>query len=137
MSNIGSIKRRSITFKERFVGSNLQVSVLTAALTPIFEFNCEGIDRILCQVTPGGQAFNAFSIEGKAHPDATYTVLYNAGFATPTGILLGTSGNLAALAANTPGYFLLDCKGINALRIQAKSAVANTPADVYISGEGA
>lgn len=136
MSNIGSLARSSFQYKQRLLGKNLAVSVAVAGLTPLLELNVEGIERVFCEVVPGANAFDAFSIEGKAHPDGSWTVLFNTGFATPAGILLGTSGDLAALGAGTSGWFLLDTKGIYALRVQASAAVGASVSNAYISGAG-
>lgn len=136
MGNIGSIGRSSYAYKQRLLGKSLGVSVAVAGLTTLLEMCVEGIERVFCEVVPGANAFDAFSIEGKAHPDGSWTVLYNSGFAAPTGILLGTSGDLAALGAGTSGWFLLETKGIYALRVQASAAGGATVSNAYISGSG-
>lgn len=134
------VSRKPMTYGQLLSANNVGVAVTTAALAEILKLIVESQERILVQVKnkSGANAFNAFQISVKANESADWAVLYSTGaaFTAPSGILVGASGDLTILPANTYGWFILDTRGIYAVRVEAKVAAADTTADVYVSGYG-
>ncbi len=113
--------------------TNFRVPV-SSSLTTIAEISpLAPTQRIFFTDALTGANFNAFQIQGKANVNDAWSVLYSTNYTTPTGILIGTSGDLAALAASSEGWFILDARGLAGIRIQASSAGAAV-SNVYISG---
>ena len=85
-----------------------------------------GYDRIMVDVLPGAAAFTAFSILISAD-GTTYSTAYNTSgdFTTPSGILVGTSGDLTILGAATHGWFILDVTGVNSIQIKAQAGATS------------
>ena len=107
--------------------------VAVASLTTIGEaIDVSHYGSIKVDITNGDNAFDAFSIQGSAD-GSNYDVLYDASvdFTSPSGILIGTSGNLTALAAATRGWFILDCSSLSSLKVQAS---ANTTISAGVAG---
>jgi len=75
-------------------------------------------DQFEIQISPDGANFEtAFSATGD--------------YTSPTGILIGCSGDLTGLAAAATGWFILDCRGLDKLQVQAS---ANTTQSVGVTG---
>ncbi len=92
------------------------------SLTLIGAITVSEYDRIMVDVLPGAAAFTAFSILISAD-GTTYSTAYNTSgdFTTPSGILVGTSGDLTILGAATHGWFILDTTGLNSIQIKAQA----------------
>lgn len=77
--------------------------------------------------------FDAFEIQASVDGGSNFETLYSssADYTNPAGILIGTSGDLTILAADTTGWFILNCSGIDQLRVQAS---ADTTQSVGVTG---
>lgn len=101
------------------------ITVPASGTTTLAELDVSRFERILFQFDVATQALDAFLIQARAHTDANYRSLYSivGDYTSPTGILVGASGDLTTVAASGNGWFILDCKGLDGLRILASSAV--------------
>ena len=127
-----------VTSKEpgRIIADNVAVTVLAASNTTILELSVDDIDQLGVEVTPATQAFDAFLFQGRMSPEGAYQTIKSATWATPGGLLLATSGDIAALAAGTPGFVVLDVRGLYSVRFQASKAVADSAATIRAIGKG-
>lgn len=109
-------------------GSLSQTSIATAGTTvldgPILTLN---MDKIYVEIDneDASNIFDGFQIDISTD-NSNWQTIYNvaADFTTPSGLLVGASGNLTALAASTTGWFILDCSGLSYIRIQASADTA-------------
>jgi len=108
------------------------VTVAASGNTVLATVNCTGIETIAASVKGVGAALDAFLIEGQAHPDAEWVTMFNT-FSAAAGVLKFISGNLAALADGVTGMFMLDVRGLHAVRISA-SAASSIPVTTCING---
>ena len=120
---------------ERSVEVENVALAIPEALTTALELEDIGDTvRMGFEVLTGAQAFDQFSIDIKFHHDGAYQAVYNAAgdFTTPAGLLVGASGDLVALAAATAGWFIMETRGLYAVRIRAACAnVAGTTTNFY------
>lgn len=122
--------------KSTLASTTVAVAGLTTIGTAISTIDMEQIYVRIDNSDDTGTAailFDAFEIQGS--PDGlTFDTLYSTAgdYTSPTGILVGTSGDLTILAADAIGWFMLDCSSINVLRIQAS---ADTTQSVGVTGE--
>lgn len=118
---------------------NLAVSLPGTGNTTILDWDVTRLARIFVEISnAAGQALDVFQIQARAHPDGDFITLYSTSgdFGTPIGLLVGTSGNLAALAAAAVGFFIMDVTGIERVRILASAAADSAIVSVYATGEG-
>jgi hypothetical protein len=123
--------------RQLLTAENLALPV-AAPLTVLLELEVGGLEMIGVQVSPTVQAFNAFAIEGKVHPDAPYVTLYNTAgaFTTPVGLIIAASGDLTTQAAGTQGWVILRVEPLFMVRIRASSVVNGGTTDAYAGGSG-
>jgi len=78
--------------------------------------------QVYCSITVTGQDLDQFAIKVKASDDDTAQTLFNAAadFTSPTGDLIGTSGDLTALAVGT-GWFKMNVDGYQTIEVWAAS----------------
>jgi hypothetical protein len=69
-------------------------------------------------------AFDQFEVQGRFHRDDEFHTLYATGFDTPTGLVVGASGDLTLLAYQATGWLLLNVLPLYEVRIQAASDAA-------------
>lgn len=115
---------------------NLAVSLPAAGNTIILELPVEGITNIGVQVDVTVQALDAFIIQGKFNASGAFVTLYSAAgsYTSPAGLLIGASGDLTAQAAGTTGWFLMDVRGLYAIKVLASAAVDSALVDAYAGG---
>ncbi len=118
------------TVLPRTTGTLASTTVALAGLTTIgAAFDVSGFSRLFVQIdNAGANAFDAFEIQGSPDGGTTYEALYSAAgdYTTPAGALVDASGDLTALASGATGWFILDTRGIDYLRIQASAAVGSS-----------
>lgn len=114
---------------------NLAVAVAGTGSTTIMELITLGLTRIFVHIGVSVHNLDAFAILGQGHPDASFDTLYSTSgqFTTPTGILVGCSGDLTAQAVGS-GWFILDVTGLNAVKVTCSGTSDGTLVDVYASG---
>ena len=127
-----------VTSKEpgRVVANNVDAVVALGSNSVILEVPVEDIDQLGVEVTPGAQAFDAFIFAGRMSPDGVYQTIRSATWATPSGLVLASSGDLAAQAVNTPGFAVLDVRGLYSVRFSASAAVGAGTATIRVFGKG-
>jgi hypothetical protein len=103
--------------------------------TDILEIMTLGLTRIGVSFGVVTNALDVFTVSAKFHPDDTWHSLYAAITATPGGAIIAASGTLASTAAAGSGWFILDTRGIYAIKITVSGTVADTTeVDIYASG---
>ncbi len=124
--------------RQLLTAKNLAVAVAGTGNTDLLEFICAGIEQIGVEIKPTVHALDAFLIQAKFHPSGDYVTLYSSAgsFTSPAGLLLGASGDLTILAAAATGWFILDTRGLYAVRVQCSGAADGTLVDVYAGGSG-
>lgn len=115
-------------------GTLASTTVLTASLTTIgAAIDTSNFSQIYVRIDNSDDTgtaailFDDFNID--ISPDGTNfeTAFGVSGdYTSPTGILIGTSGDLTILAADATGWFILDCSGIDQIRCQAKADSTNS-----------
>jgi hypothetical protein len=118
--------------------SNTNVTVAQAGTTDLLEIKLLGLERIFAQVSNAVQALDAFTIQGKGHPDASYVTLFSvaADYTSPAGIMIGSDGtDRTTVAAGGSGWVLLDTRGLDAIKFIASSAnIAGSTTTIYAGG---
>lgn len=131
-----SIKWTPGEFKQRMLeASNLALAVPASGNTTLLEIPVKGLERIFVQFDVTSNAFDAFIISARASRDASYAVLYNAAgdFLVPQGLLLGASGDLTTQAVGS-GWFIMDVRGLNEVKVEASGNGAST-VSIYAGGQ--
>lgn len=103
--------------------------------TDILELTTLGLKNIGVYFTVATNDLDAFIVSAKFHPDDTFHSLYTGITSTPAGLVIAASGTLATTAAAGSGWFLLDVRGIYAIKISVSGTVADTTAvNIYATG---
>ena len=116
--------------------SNASLSVPAAGNTPLLDLDVRGVERIYVQVTPTTNGFDAFTIAIKPQANGAYSTIASvaADYTSPSGLLVGASGDLTTLAAATTGWFILDVRGIFMVRVQASGSGGASTVSIYAGG---
>ena len=124
--------------RQLMTAKNLAVSVPGTGSTTLLEIGVAGLDTISAEFKPTVQAFDAFAIQAKFHAGGDFVTLYSSAgsFTTPAGLLIGASGDLTTLGAGATGWFVLDVRGLYAVRVTASAAADSAAVDVYAGGSG-
>lgn len=107
-------------------------SLLTVMVIPTRELSVLFLD-IAVTVT----ALDQFEIQGRPNEDASFRTIKSAGsdYTSPTTILTDASGDLTAIGAAANGWLIMNCRGMESVRIQAARA-AGSNATVTLQGGG-
>lgn len=99
---------------------------LTASISDVANISVNHVEVISIELSVTGDPLASFSIYGRFHPAGTYNELYSssADFNTPTGLLIGTSGDLTVL--NSTGWFIMDTRGLDLVKIKGSSSGTTT-----------
>ena len=103
--------------------SNAVADIVAAGNTDLLDVDVSGLDRLAVELVLTTQAFDAFIMQAKVHPDSAFVTITSAITATPGGVVLAASGTLATLAAGSTGWALLDVRPFHTVRFQASAAV--------------
>jgi hypothetical protein len=120
----------------RIFAENVGVTVLAASTGTILEVEVSDIDQLGVELASVTQAFDAFVFQGRMSPNGAYQTIKSSGWNTAGGLLLATSGDVAALAAGASGFVVLDVRGLYSVRFQASKAVADSAATIRAIGKG-
>ena len=117
--------------------SNLDVSVAASGNTTLLDVPVYGLERLFVQFDVATNALDAFLIRARASADATTTTLYSSAgdFTSPSGLLVGASGDLTTLAAGSSGWFIMDVRGLWDVTIQASASGGAAVVDIYAGGQ--
>lgn len=116
---------------------NETVAVAQAGNTTLLEVQTEEFERLTVEAAVTGQALDAFVVQVKFHTDGSYVSIASAAgdYTSPTGLMIKASGDLTAQAASTSGWFILDTRGVFAVKVLASSGnVAGSTVSVYAGG---
>ena len=108
-----------------------------AGVTDILETITLGLKNIGVYFDVATNALDQFIVYAKFHPDDSFHSLYTAIDATPTEspLVIAASGTLASTGAGADGWFLMDVRGIYAIKIGVSGTVADTTAvNIYACG---
>jgi len=109
---------------------------VAAALTTLGTYDVSDMDAVSFHIANADVTFDQFVISAQFIKDGAFETLYSAAgdYTTPAGLLIGTSGDLTAIANGATGWFVLYPKGLFGLRIAAASSGANTTTTVNGGG---
>ncbi len=128
------------TFSEKvriLRASNVSLSVATTGNTTLLDLDVKDLERIFVQIAPTVQAFDAFVIQIQPHTGGAYSTIASAAadFTSPTGLVVGASGDLTTLAAAATGWFILDVRGLARVKILASANAAGAATvSIYAGG---
>ena len=100
------------------------------------DLDCAAYSRVMVYFSMAANDLDQFEIS--ASTDGTNFVdLYTsaADYLSPTGVLLGTSGDLTTVASGAAGWYLLDCTGINSIRHTLSCSVGAGTITMTFSGQ--
>lgn len=113
------------------------VTVPLATNGDLIELDVSQVARLAIEIkNEGANAFDAFLVQGKVHPDGNYVPLLSVAsdYTTPAGIVVDASGDLTALGAGVTGWLILDVLGFNKIKLQASAAVGASSANIFVGG---
>ena len=117
--------------------SNTALSVAATGNTTLLDLDVKDIERVFVQIAPTVQALDAFVVQIQPHSDGAFSTIASAAgdFTTPTGLMVGASGDLTTLAAAATGWFILDTRGLARVKILASANAAGAATvSVYAGG---
>ena len=93
------------------------------------------IQRIFVEIAVATAAIDQFVILAKTHESGSYHTLFSTAgdYTSPVGILLGTSGDLTAVASGSSGWFILDTLSLQDIQIKTASSSTASSVTAYIS----
>lgn len=109
---------------------SVATAIPAAGLTDIMEIPTLGLKNIGVEFDVATNDLDQFVVYAKFHPDDVFHSLYTAIDATPTEspLVIAASGTLASQAAGSSGWFIMDVRGIYAIKIAVSGTVADTTA---------
>ena len=102
------------------------VTIPATGDTILLEVPTLGLKNIGVEFDVGVNNLDTFVVSVQFHPDGAFRTLYSAITSTPAGLIIAASGTLASTAAATSGWFIMDVRGLYAVRISASGTVADT-----------
>ena len=103
---------------------SIAATITNAGVAEVCRFAVEG-NRLGVEVAVVTNALAAFEIHAQFHRSGAFVKLYSTSgnYTSPTGILVGASGDLTAQAVGS-GFFLMDVAGMSQVLIKANSGNA-------------
>lgn len=110
-----------------------KTTTVTTSLDDVVEIRVSDINTLGCEIAVTTAALDQFAIQGRFAGDGAYQTLFNAAidFTSPSGLLVGASGDLTTQAVGS-GWFIMDCDGLESVKIQAASGT--TTSGVAVKG---
>ena len=103
--------------------------------TDILETITLGLKNIGVFFSVATNNLDVFTVSAKFHPDDTFHSLYAAITSTPAGLIIAASGTLASTPAAGSGWFIMDVRGIYAIKVTVSGTVADTTAvNIFATG---
>ena len=129
-----------VTSKTRgqILASNVDVAVPQTGNTELLDLDVSNISELGIEIGVEDQALDAFIIQGRMSRDGTYQTLYSTtgDFTTPTGLLIGTSGDLTVQAAASKGWVILSVRPLYSVKILASGGnVVDSTVTAYAIGK--
>ena len=119
------------------LAKNSAVAVAQSGDTTVLELNVSGLERLVVEVAVASKLLDAFSVLGAVHPDGSYMTLFSvaADFTSPAGLMVDASGDITTQAAGSSGWFVLDVRGLDRVKLTASSGdAAGSTVSVYATG---
>jgi hypothetical protein len=118
--------RESLAYLSSNQSADLPYSGTVNGLTNLIDIDVRDMRRIMIQVKPGANPLTGFEVHAQSATDADFVpfLAVASDYTSPQGILIGASGDLTTLAANTAGWLLMDVSGIATLRLKANGTNA-------------
>ncbi len=111
---------------------------LAEAIADVATIHCANMERVwVSLITSNHSAVDQFVVQIKTTADDTAQTIFSAAadYTAPTGIMVGASGDLTALAANSQGWLCLDVRGLYQVILRAAQASgATTTLTIEIGG---
>ena len=120
--------------REEVLASNVVAAIPAAGNTDLLEVLTDNVERLAVEIVLTTQAFDAFIMLARIHPDSAYVTITNAITAVPGGVVLAASGTLATLAAATTGWALLDVRPFFSVKFQASAVVDGANVTIRAAG---
>jgi len=100
----------------------LSAKQIDGTLADIAELVVIASDTCGFEVIVSDNALDQFAVQGKFKQDGEYQTLFEipGDFTSPTGLLVGASGDLTTQAVGT-GWMIMDCDGLYSVKLQAAS----------------
>lgn len=95
--------------------------------TDLLEICTRGLAQLFVQFDVTTQALDGFIVSGKAQ-DGSYKSMYTAITSTPGGLIVAASGTLASTAAAAGGWFVMNVKGLDYVKVSVSGATDDTAA---------
>lgn len=132
--SVSSSPARRLTF---LAATDAAVTVPLASNGDLLEMDVSQVARLALEIrNAGANAFDAFLVQGKVHPDGAYVTLLSAAadYTSPAGIVVDASGDLTVLASGATGWLILDVLGFNKIKLQASAAIGASSANIFAGG---
>lgn len=101
----------------------------------------DGIDtspltQIALEIVLTKQNLNAFQIQAQFHLEGSWITLYSeaSDYITPSGILIGASGDLTTLVADSSGWFIMNVRGLHKVKVQVSCSETGGIVNLYGGG---
>lgn len=101
------------------------ITLTDESLTTLMEIPVKPFDgRLFAAIKVATTALDQFEIQARPNGMQSYITIFNTSshFITPEGILIGVSGDLTILTAGSTGWFIIDVRAIESIRIQVARA---------------
>ena len=100
------------------------------------DLDVAGLSRVMVHIAVAANDLDQFEIHGSVDGTVFETLFSSAGdYTSPTGIMIGTSGDLTGITATNTGWYLMDVSGINSLRHILSAAGGAATVTVTYSGD--
>lgn len=120
----------------RVEASNIAAVTPLASNGDILEVLTDDIDQLGFSLLPATNALDAFLMQGRMGPSDAYQTVKSATWGTVGGLLIATSGDLAALAAATAGFAVVDVRAFYSVKFLASAGTGAGTVDMYAFGKG-
>lgn len=97
------------------------ISATVTALADVGEIDVAVDEQIMLEVSVAAAALSAFVVQARAHASGSYHTWLSdaADYTNPEGALVAASGDLTTQGTSTPGWLVLDVRGVESLKIRA------------------
>ena len=105
---------------------------LTTSQVVVANIDVNHIERLSLEIV-SDNPLATFVINGRLHPAGSYNELYASSedYSTPSGLLIGTSGDLTSLSGT--GWLIMDTQALDIIQIESSSATTSA-IEIYAGG---
>lgn len=116
--------------------SSTATAIPAGSNTDILEVIVRGLRYLGVVFSVTTNDLDVFTVSAKFSKDDSFHALYTGITSTPAGLITAASGTLAAQGAGTTGWFVMDVRGLYAIKITVSGTVADTTAVTIYAGGG-